>query len=55
MILASGVAILVSPFVLGLTADATEVSTAWLLIPLLCLAAIGLSIPVGRARREGPG
>jgi MFS family permease len=52
LILASGVAILVSPFLLGLAADASGVSTAWLLIPLLCLAAIGLSIPVGRASRS---
>jgi MFS family permease len=50
LILASGVAILVSPFVLGLAADVTGVSTAWLLIPAFCIAAIALSVPVGRSR-----
>ena len=50
LILASGVAILVAPFVLGLVADAAGVSIGWLLIPALCAAALALSIPVGRAR-----
>ncbi|MEA2025988.1 MAG: hypothetical protein U9O18_04795 [Chloroflexota bacterium] len=50
LILASGVAILVAPFVLGLAADAAGVSIAWLLVPALCVAALGLSVPVGRAR-----
>lgn len=50
LILASGVAILVAPFVLGLAADATSVSVAWLLVPALCLGALALSIPVGRSR-----
>jgi len=52
LILASGVAILVSPFALGLAADASDVSTAWLLVPALCLAALALSVPVSRARRS---
>ncbi len=51
LILASGVAILVSPFLLGLAADAFSVSIAWLLVPALCLAALALSVPVGRSRR----
>jgi MFS family permease len=51
LILASGVAILVAPFVLGVAADAAGVSTAWLLIPALCAAALALSVAVGRARR----
>jgi MFS family permease len=50
LILASGVAILVAPFVLGVVADVSSVSTAWLLIPALCLAALGLSVPVSQAR-----
>jgi hypothetical protein len=50
LILASGVAILASPLALGLAADLSSVSTAWLLVPALCLAALGLSIPVSRAR-----
>lgn len=50
LILASGAAILVAPFVLGLAADASDVSVAWLLIPLVAATALGLSVPVGRAR-----
>jgi MFS family permease len=50
LIIASGVAILAAPFILGLTADATSVATAWLLIPAFCVAALALSIPVSRAR-----
>ena len=54
LILASGVAILVAPFVLGVAADAAGVSTAWLLIPAVGVAALALSIPVSRARRGYP-
>ena len=50
LILASGMAILVAPFVLGLAADAVGVSGAWLLIPTVCLAALALSVPVAAAR-----
>jgi MFS family permease len=50
LILASGVAILVSPFALGLAADLSSVSTAWLLIPAFCLGALALSLPVARSR-----
>ncbi|MGD8486978.1 MAG: hypothetical protein PVH07_10105 [Chloroflexota bacterium] len=50
LILASGVAILAAPFVLGMAADAAGVSFAWLLIPALCLASLVLSVPVSRAR-----
>ena len=50
LILASGVAILVAPFVLGVAADAAGVSAAWLLIPALSVAALALSVPVSRAR-----
>ena len=52
LILASGVAILVAPFVLGVAADAAGVSTAWLLIPAVGVAALVLSIPVSRARTD---
>ena len=51
VILASGVAILFSPFVLGVAADAAGVSTAWLLIPAIAVVALVLSVPVDRARR----
>jgi hypothetical protein len=50
LIIASGVAILVSPFALGLAADAGGVATAWLLVPGLCVAALALSVPLGRRR-----
>lgn len=50
LILASGVAILVAPFVLGVAADAAGVAMAWLLIPAVSVAALVLSVPVGRAR-----
>lgn len=50
LILASGLAILVAPFVLGLAADAVGVSSAWLLIPAVTVAALALSVPVQRAR-----
>jgi MFS family permease len=50
LILASGAAILVAPFLLGVAADATGVSTAWLLIPATGAAALMLSVPVARAR-----
>jgi MFS family permease len=50
LILASGVAILVSPLALGVAADMAGVSIGWLLVPGLCLAALALSVPVGRVR-----
>lgn len=50
LVLASGVAILFAPFILGVVADVTGVVTAWLLIPGLCLASALLTIPVVRAR-----
>ena len=50
LILASGVAILVSPLALGVAADIAGVSIGWLLVPGLCLAALALSVPVSRAR-----
>lgn len=49
LILASGAAILVAPFVLGVVADAAGVSVGWLLIPALCVAALALTLAVGRA------
>lgn len=49
LILASGLAILVAPFVLGVVADLAGVSIGWLLIPALCVSALVVSVPVGRA------
>jgi hypothetical protein len=51
LLLASGTAILLAPFLLGLAADISDVSVAWLLIPGLCLGALGLCWPLHRARR----
>lgn len=48
LVLASGLAILVAPFVLGVMADAAGVIVGWLLIPVVCVAALALTIPVGR-------
>lgn len=53
LILASGVAILAAPLVLGFVADAAGVSIAWLLIPAVSAAALVLSVPVERARAAG--
>ena len=50
VVLASGVAILSAPFVLGVVADSTGVITAWLLIPAICVASALLTVPVARAR-----
>jgi MFS family permease len=52
LVMASGLAILLSPLALGVAADLVGVSTAWLLIPGLCVAAIALSVPVARARQH---
>lgn len=48
--LASGVAILAAPLVLGALADAVGVETGWLLVPALCVAALALTLIVGRER-----
>ncbi|MFV2064677.1 MAG: sugar MFS transporter [Chloroflexota bacterium] len=50
IVLASGLAILVAPLVLGVIADVTSVVSAWLLIPVICLAALALTLPVARGR-----
>lgn len=50
VVLASGIAILSAPFILGLVADGTGVVTAWLLIPAICVASVLLTVPVARAR-----
>jgi fucose permease len=50
VVMASGVAILSAPFILGLVADSTGVVTAWLLIPAICVASALMTVPVARAR-----
>ncbi len=51
LVLASGTAILLAPFILGVAADAVGVVLAWLLLPAICIAALALTIPVARHRR----
>jgi MFS family permease len=50
LVVATGVAILLAPFILGLMADVTDVVTAWLLIPAICVAAAIMTMPVARTR-----
>ena len=50
LVLASGVAMLSAPFILGLVADVTGVTTAWLLVPAICVASALMTVPVARAR-----
>lgn len=52
LVLASGAAILVAPLVLGVMADLAGVAVAWLILPVVCIAALLLTLPVGRARRS---
>ena len=51
LVLATGLGILALPMILGVLAEASGVSVAWLLVPLICLAALALTIPVGRDRQ----
>jgi len=48
--LATGLAILVAPLVLGVVADFSGITTAWLLVPVLCVGALLLTVPVARDR-----
>jgi MFS family permease len=52
VVMASGVALLLAPFALGLAADITSVVAAWLIIPGLCVASMLLTIPIARARNH---
>ena len=54
LVLASGVAMLSAPFILGLVADVTGVTTAWLLVPAICVASALMTVPVARARAGAP-
>lgn len=51
LVLGSGLAILVAPLVLGVAADLTVITIAWLLVPALAVVAMALSVPVGRYAR----
>lgn len=52
LVLASGLAILIAPFILGIAAELVGVVTAWLLVPGVCLVVLLLTIPVGRDRAK---
>ena len=51
LVLGPGLGLLAVPFILGVVAEATNVSSAWILIPLICLAAMALTIALARDRR----
>lgn len=51
--LASGIAILASPLILGAAADAVGVAQAWGLVPGACLAALALTLVAGREGATG--
>jgi fucose permease len=50
--LAAGLAILVAPLLLGVLADLSDITTAWLLIPVVCGGVLLLTWPVEEARRR---
>jgi hypothetical protein len=52
LVLGPGLGLLAIPFILGVVADVTDVSSAWILVPLICLAAMALTIPVAKDRRS---
>jgi len=51
LVLGPGLGLLAMPVILGVIADATDVGSAWILVPLICLAAMALTIPLAQARR----
>ena len=51
LVLGPGLGLLATPLILGVIADATDVGTAWILVPLICLAAMALTIPLAHDRR----
>lgn len=52
LVLAAGLAILVAPLLLGVIADVTDISSAWLLVPAVCVVVGVLSVSVDRVRRR---
>ena len=51
LVLGPGLGLLAMPMILGVIADATDVGSAWILVPLICLAAMALTIPLAQDRR----
>jgi MFS family permease len=50
LVLAAGLAILVAPLLLGVMADLSDIGSAWLLVPGVCVGVALLTLPVDRAR-----
>jgi hypothetical protein len=53
LVLAAGLAILVAPLLLGVIAELTDIASAWLLVPGVCVGVALLTVPVDQARRLG--
>ena len=51
LVLAAGLAILVAPLLLGVVADVSDIGSAWLLVPAVCVGVALLTVPVDRARQ----
>lgn len=51
LVLAAGLAILVAPLLLGVIADFSDIGSAWLLVPAVCVGVALLSVLVDRARQ----
>ena len=52
LVLAAGLAILVAPLLLGVVADVSDITSAWLLVPAMCVGVGLLTVAVERARRR---
>ena len=52
LVMASGLAVLVAPFVLGSVADVTGIVTAWLLVPGIAAGSLALTFGVSRVGRR---
>jgi MFS family permease len=50
LVLAAGLAILVAPLLLGVVADVTDITSAWLLVPAVCVGVALLTVLVDRPR-----
>jgi MFS family permease len=50
LVLAAGLAVLVAPLVLGVIADLSDITTAWLLVPVVCVGVLLLTVAVGQTR-----
>lgn len=50
LVLVSGLAILLAPLIIGVGADTAGILAAWLLIPVICLAALALTVSLSPSR-----